>query len=359
MPVLETQPLAQRIMTLQRPDGAIAWTERGIFDPWNHIEAAMGLAVAGECAAADKAYDWLSATQLEDGAWLAQLGAAAPIDWDTDRIIAARAPEAIDVNFTAYVATGLLHHYQCFGDEAFLVRHWPMLRRAMEFLLNHQRDDGSFPWAPGTEQPALVTGCCSIRFSLACGLKIASLLQQKTQFSAWQPAHDRLKGLILTFLSDSNATESKIFDVSAEKNRHAMDWYYPILTGLLTGSEANNHLQRRWAEFVIEDFGCRCVTDQPWVAAAESCELAIALKIADQDLQAREMLDWVALRFSQKEYQGLWMGYQLNEGRFWPLERPAWTAGAALLACDAVYGLSKACDFFTKPAKILTGAVSH
>ncbi|MGI8753010.1 MAG: hypothetical protein ACR2MN_11985 [Acidimicrobiales bacterium] len=36
-------------------------------DPWNHVEAAMALVVAGRVAEAEAAYAWLASTQLADG----------------------------------------------------------------------------------------------------------------------------------------------------------------------------------------------------------------------------------------------------------------------------------------------------
>ncbi len=45
-----------RILALQRADGAIPWFDGGVVDPWNHTEAAMGLATAGEIEAATRAY---------------------------------------------------------------------------------------------------------------------------------------------------------------------------------------------------------------------------------------------------------------------------------------------------------------
>ncbi len=38
---------------------------------------------------------------------------------------------------------------------------------------------------------------------------------------------------------------------------------------------------------------------------------------------------------------GYWMGWQFEEGVIWPFERPSWTAGAMVLAADAIQGLSK------------------
>ena len=43
------------ILDLQNPDGSIPWFKNGVIDPWNHLEAAMGLNLIGERAAAEHA----------------------------------------------------------------------------------------------------------------------------------------------------------------------------------------------------------------------------------------------------------------------------------------------------------------
>ena len=40
----------QTILRLQNTDGAIPWFKNGVIDPWNHLEAAMGLNLLGERA---------------------------------------------------------------------------------------------------------------------------------------------------------------------------------------------------------------------------------------------------------------------------------------------------------------------
>ena len=59
------------LLASQRPSGEIPWFDGGHTDPWDHTEAAMGLSIAGEHAAALQAYHWLADTQLDDGSWWA------------------------------------------------------------------------------------------------------------------------------------------------------------------------------------------------------------------------------------------------------------------------------------------------
>src|ERR1700687_4981511 len=72
-----------------------------------------------------------------------------------------------------------------------------------------------------------------------------------------------------------------------------MDWYYPVLSGALTGAVARTRLSERWAEFTMDRLGVRCVSDQPWVTAAEPAECAMALDAAGMAAEAWSLLDWV------------------------------------------------------------------
>lgn len=43
-----------------------------------------------------------------------------------------------------------------------------------------------------------------------------------------------------------------------------------------------------------------------------------------------------------------WTGYQFVQDIMWPDEKPAWTAGAILLAADVLTEYTSACRLFTK-----------
>src|SRR5256885_439281 len=63
----------------------------------------------------------------------------------------------------------------------------------------------------------------------------------------------------------------------ADKSRFSMDWYYPVLAGPVRGPGAAARLDDGWPDFVVPGLGARCVSDQPWVTGAETCELVLAL----------------------------------------------------------------------------------
>ena len=64
----EVRTTAEHLASLQRPSGMIPWFPGGHCDPWNHVESAMALDVAGLHHQAEDAYEWLAATQRADGA---------------------------------------------------------------------------------------------------------------------------------------------------------------------------------------------------------------------------------------------------------------------------------------------------
>jgi hypothetical protein len=168
LPLDYFRPSIDYILDVQRSDGAIPWFHGGHFDPWDHTEAAMGLSIAGHLEEAEQAYDWLRQWQLEDGSWWARYEQGQPV-------LDAEARK--ESNFTAYVATGVWHHYLITTDESFLRRMWRTVERAIDHVVALQCRRGTIPWAIDAEgvprAQALVTGCSSIHKSLECAINIA------------------------------------------------------------------------------------------------------------------------------------------------------------------------------------------
>lgn len=332
-----------RILDLQRDNGAIPWYDGGVIDPWNHTEAAMGLTVIGETLHARRAFRYLAETQLPDGSWWGQLGSAVPFDDDhqyTGGDEGAGKPIR-DTNFTAYIATGAWHHYLVTRDRQWLVEIWPHVEAAIGFVVAHQTAHGDVRWAandPHTpEDDALVTGCSSIYKSLECAIHIARELGHPTR--EWSAARVRL--------GEALREKPHRFDRTWEpKDRYSMDWYYPVLSGTVTGEAARKRLAAKWDIFVEEGKGCRCVLDQPWVTVAESAELVMALLVAGERKRAEELLSWQ--HQWRAECGAYWMGFQFDQNVAWPAERPAWTAAAVILATDAVTGTTPASRLFAE-----------
>ncbi|WP_250462767.1 prenyltransferase/squalene oxidase repeat-containing protein [Microbulbifer litoralis] len=334
---------ARYILGRQRPDGSIPWFDGGYADPWDHVEAAMGLSIAGEYAAAEKAYRWLAGVQLGDGSW-----------WAAYRDGSVHNGERRETNFVAYIATGIWHHYRITGDDSFLRAFWPTVERAVEFVLALQTGHGDIHWAVDergrARQDALITGCSSIYKSLECAVNIAhSLGQPRPQ---WVSARAAL-GCALQEMPQR-------FDRTWEsKARFSMDWFYPVLGGVFSGAAARARLQQKWDEFVVAGLGCRCVNDEPWVTVAESCELTMALLAAGERSRAEEL--YRGLHRWQDTDGGYWTGYVYRDSAIWPEEKTTWTVGAMLLAADALAKLTPASDLFTsvrllpEPARVALG----
>lgn len=336
-PVDFFRPTVDFILNSQQKDGSIPWFEGSYADPWDHVEAAMGLSIGGEWDAAKKAYSWLSDTQLDDGSWWAAYKAG-----EVDN------GERRETNFVAYVATGVWHHYLISKDETFLSDMWPTVKRSMAFVLNLQSEHGEIQWAVDKfgkpKYDALITGCCSIYKSLECACNIAVALNHDC--SHWLTSRRRL--------GDALVHKPERFDRTWEsKERYSMDWFYPILTGVLNKAQSKVRLKEGWDKFVENDLGCRCVSDEPWVTIAESCELTLALLAAGDHARAVTLYSWLhQWRLDDGSY---WTGYQFVQDVLWPDEKPTWTAGAILLAADALTQHTAAAQLFTS-VNMLSGA---
>jgi len=343
---LDLGACADRIEQLQNRDGMIDWIETGVWDPWNHGESAMGLAVVGREEAVHRALDALAARQNADGSWDGELGAGIPMDESGERIAPPAIPAtARDTNFNGYAAVTVLRCALALDEPRLIARHFAMVERALDWVLAHQSEHGDIVWrAPDTGQPldsvdSLRAGNASLFKSLECGLRLADALGKPRL--QWATARQRI--------ADALIGRPERFDREIDRSAYAMDWYYPVLAGVVTGRTARAHLEEGWSRFVVEDLGCRCVTDEPWITAAETAELALACLSAGRTETARSLLDDLSPLASSQG--GYWMGWQYELGAVWPRESPSWTAGAILLAADALYALSPGSDLLIRHAR--------
>jgi hypothetical protein len=130
----------------------------------------------------------------------------------------------------------------------------------------------------------------------------------------------------------------------ADKSRFAMDWYYPVLGGAVREAAAAVRLAEGWDAFVVPGAGVRCVSDEPWVTVAETCELVLALDACGLPTKAAELFGTVArLRHDDGSY---WTGWQYVNRTHFPAERSSWSAAAVVLAADALTGFSPGADIF-------------
>lgn len=317
---------AASIAATQEPSGAIPWSRTGHTDPWDHIECAMALTAAGLLEPARAAFDWCRREQRPDGSWPLQLRAGVIEDANSDS------------NFCAYIATGVWHHLLVTGDDGFADAMWPTVTAAIDFVLGLQLPGGEICWAQSASGPipeALVTGSSSIYHSLRCAVALANHLDRA------QPEWELALGRLGHALADHP-------DSFTEKPHHSMDWYYPILGGALRAQDAEDRIDARWNEFVVEGLGIRCVDDRPWVTGAETCELVLTLDVmGDRDRALEQFANMQHLRERDGSY---WTGLVFADGKRWPVERTTWTGAAVILAADALSRTTGGATVFSDPA---------
>ena len=322
---VDTEALVALIVANQRPNGEIPWCAGQKTDPWDHVEAAMGLAIGGRYDAARRAFQWLAANQLADGSWYAAYRDGAPED------------RTRDSNLAAYIAVGLYHYYRVTGDLDFVAALWPTMARAMAFAIGLQTQEGPINWAldpAGRVDPmALLTGSSSIYMSLKCALALAGLLGKSKP--SWEKARARLGQAI--------RHKRPLFNMT--KSRYSMDWFYPVLAGALTGDDARRRIDQYWKKFVVEGQGVRCVFDEPWVTIAETCELVLALCAMGNAELAGIVFSWV----SDKCFEDgtFWCGFTFPDMVIWPEDKITWTNAVVLMALDALFQLTPAHDIFS------------
>ncbi|MFY9615858.1 MAG: prenyltransferase [Candidatus Dormiibacterota bacterium] len=313
--VADLEATVDAIARGQESDGGIPWHPGGKMDPWNHVEAAMALCLGGRWDEVNRAYDWMLRNQRHDGAWHAYYQAGKVKD------------PTLDTNVSTYVATGAWHHYLVTGERGFLKWLWPSIDAAIEFALTLRRKSGVIAWSRPPDgwgaRKGLVAGGSSLHLSLRCAVRVADALGYSRL--DWTEAAE----------THGHAIRHQP-GAFVDKHRWAMDWYYPILTGVLRGPVAQARLEEKWDEFVVPDKGVRCISGRAWVTAAETAELVMALNaIGDHD-EARRLLEWAQhLRGDDAAY---WMGANFTDGAYWPLQRPAWSSAAIVMAADALAG---------------------
>jgi Prenyltransferase and squalene oxidase repeat len=314
------------IASVQQSDGSIGWPD-GHVDAWNHVECLMALSVCGLREPVRRGYEWLRTTQRPDGSWPKRCEGGVVTD------------AAGESNHAAYPAVGVWHELQVSNDGAFGDLMWPVVRDGINFALSLQLPRGEIAWqrtpdgAPASY--ALLAGCSSMHQALRCAIALAEHVgepQPDWELAAGQLAH-------------AVACHSGAF---ADKTRYSMDWYYPVLGGPLRGNAARARLAADWDTFVVPGLGIRCVSDQPWVTGAETCELALALDAIGERSRALGLFaEMQHLRSADGSY---WTGWQFANSAHFPNEQSSWTAAAVILAADTLADSSGASRIFADAA---------
>lgn len=322
---LDVDLVAGVIAETQKENGEIPWSKGNKTDPWNHVEAIMGLSIAGYFSEAQRGFEWMARTQLKTGCWYATYREGKPED------------RTLDTNMSSYIAVGVYHHYLINGNDTFLKHMWRTVRSAIDFAISLQAKNGQIYWAKspkGILDPmALLTGSSSIYLSLKCALSIARQLGHA--MPAWEEA--------LIKLGDAIKYRRHLFNVT--KSRYSMDWFYPILSGALTGNDARWRIEKHWKKFVVEGLGVRCICHEPWVTIAETSELVLALSAMENQCLAEIVFNWIQDRcFDDGSY---WCGFTVPDIIIWPEDKITWTNAVVLIAADALYNLTPASNLFS------------
>jgi hypothetical protein len=235
-----------------------------------------------------------------------------------------------DTNMCAYIAVGVWHHWLVRKDEAFVLRFWPVVRRALDYVAALQLPFGGIAWsqehAPDgspakVNDDGLIAGSSSIYHSLKAGVALSELMDEP------QPEWEIVAGRLGHAVREHR-------DRFLDKSTFSMDWYYPVLGGPVRGDAGFELLASRWHEFVEPGYGIRCVLENRWMTGAETCELAMALDaLGDRD----RALDLVrSIQHTRHADASYWTGYVLPDDVFWPDEQTTYTAAAVILAVDAL-----------------------
>ncbi|MBM3156310.1 MAG: hypothetical protein FJ004_03380 [Chloroflexi bacterium] len=310
---------ADFIISQQLPSGAIPWYRGGPIDPWDHVECAIALDLAGRFKEAAGAYKWSCDTQNADGSWYSTYPQKDKNDFTKD------------TNFTSYIATGMWFNYLATKDLSFLCQMWLMVEKAIDFTLSLQQPSGEIFWAmspSGSYWPgAMLTASSCTWHSIRNGINIARALGiDKT---SWTEASDRLHRAI--------NEHPELFDkINENKRRYSMNWFYPVLTGAIRGKKAKERIDKEWSDFVIDNWGCRVALDEDTTAVAETSELIIALTQIGDYKRAKRLMEWTLKLNDDKP--GFCRGIKFPEQVPCPPddERATWTSAALILAIAAL-----------------------
>ncbi len=322
---LDIGSVANIISKIQLENGEIPWSEADKTDPWDHVESLMGLSIGGYTEEARLGFEWMKNNQLENGCWYASYRNSVPED------------KTLDTNMSSYIAVGLFHHYLITKDKDYLAYMWPTVKAGIDYALSLQTPQGEIYWARSPEGEVdpmcLLTGSSSIFMSLKCAVVIAGLLG--IDMPVWKEAMHRL----------GNAIKNRPHCFNVTKSRFSMDWFYPILSGVFTGSHARKRIHKYWKKFIVDGLGVRCVSDEPWVTIAETAEFVISLAAMGNERLASIIFSWI----QDKCYEdgSCWCGFTFPDMVIWPQQKISWTNAVVLMAADTLYNLTPASRMFS------------
>ena len=85
--------------------------------------------------------------------------------------------------------------------------------------------------------------------------------------------------------------------------------------------------------------------EEPWVTIAESCELIMALNKIGELKLAKAIYEDI-LKLVDEEDSLFWTGFVYKDKKYWPVEKPSWTAAAVILAANSIFKINSNANFF-------------
>ena len=156
--------LGKFLVDVQFLSGAIPSNQDGSHDPWDHLEAVMGLTTLGYKTHALKGLDWMVSNQNQDGSWYNLYQDEKPLELNKQ------------TNYATYISVAVWHFYLINNDVNFLQEFWEPVKNGILFSLSLQHDNGAIAWNidkfEKIDEDYLLTGCSSIAKSLECAIAI-------------------------------------------------------------------------------------------------------------------------------------------------------------------------------------------
>ena len=227
--------IAKSIKTNQLDSGAIPSNADLSHDPWDHIEAIMGLNFLKDKESSDLAFKWLKNNQNKDGSWYAKYSNNDPIELNKP------------THFGPYISVAALHYYKIFSDKDKLFELWETIQSAIDFSIDLQNSNGTIPWSVDKnnqiENDFLLTGSSSILKSLECAIAISKILDLDSN-EKWTKAYESLAYAI--------RNPEGLFDKTTDRSRFSMDSYYPIISVVLLDYE-----QEKFVDYYLSNGATR------------------------------------------------------------------------------------------------------
>ena len=126
--------LGKFLENAQLPSGAMPSNQDGSHDPWDHLEAVMGLTTLGYIDQALKGLNWMVANQNQDGSWYNLYRDEKPLELNKQ------------TNYASYIAVAVWHFYLLTNDINYLRNFWEPVKKGILFSLSLQHNNGAIAW---------------------------------------------------------------------------------------------------------------------------------------------------------------------------------------------------------------------